>query len=91
MALSCAIPSVTGDAGQIGRQGISNHRRIAGGKLCAVVNQFGLICDWDCATANVQGQTFHPLFSPPGSAGRCARRQHVQGQTFHPLFSHYDG
>ena len=48
-------------AGQIGRKGISNHRWIAGGKLCAVVNKFGLICDWDCATANVQGQTFHPL------------------------------
>ena len=32
-------------AGQIGRKGISNHRWIAGGKLCAVVNQFGLICD----------------------------------------------
>ena len=50
-------------AGQIGRKGISNHRWIAGGKLCAVVNQFGLIGDWDCATANVQGQTFHPLYS----------------------------
>ena len=48
-------------AGQIGRKGISNHRWIAGGKLCVVVNKFGLICDWDCATANVQGQTFHPL------------------------------
>ena len=32
-------------AGQIGRKGISNHRWIAGGKLCAVVNQFGLIGD----------------------------------------------
>ena len=25
------------------------------------MNQFGLIGDWDCATANVQGQTFHLL------------------------------
>ena len=48
-------------AGQIGRQGISNHRWISGGKLCAVVNKFGLICDWDYATANVHDQTFHPL------------------------------
>ena len=26
-----------------------------------VVNRFGLICDWDCAGANVHDQTFHPL------------------------------
>ena len=48
-------------AGQIGRKGISNHRWIAGGKLCAAVNRFGLICAWDCAGANVRDQTFHPL------------------------------
>ena len=48
-------------AGQIGRQGISNHRWIVGGKLCAVVNQFGLICAWDCAGVNVHDHTFHPL------------------------------
>ena len=48
-------------AGQIGRKGISNQHWIVGGKLCAVVNRFGLICDWDCAGANVHDQTFHPL------------------------------
>ena len=48
-------------AGQIGCKGISNQRWLAGGKLCAVVNQFGLICDWDCAVANVHDHTFHPL------------------------------
>ena len=48
-------------AGQIGRNGISNHRWLAGGKLCAAVNRFGLICAWDCAGANVHDQTFHPL------------------------------
>ena len=48
-------------AGQIGRKGISNHRWIVGGKLCAVLNKFGLVCDWDCATANVHDQTFQPL------------------------------
>ena len=50
-------------AAQIGRKGSSNHRWISGGKLCAVVNQSGLICDWDCATANVHDHTFHPLLS----------------------------
>ena len=50
-------------AGQIGRKGISNHRWIAGGKLCAVINKFGLVCDWDCAPANVHDQTFQPLLS----------------------------
>ena len=48
-------------AGQIGHKGISNQRWIAGGKFCAVVNRFGLICVWDCAGANVHDQTFHPL------------------------------
>ena len=48
-------------AGQIGRNGISNQRRIVGGKFCAVVNRFGLICDWGCAGANVHDQTFHLL------------------------------
>ena len=48
-------------AGQIGRKDISNHRWIVGGKFCAVVNRFGLICAWDCAGANVHDQTFHPL------------------------------
>ena len=57
-ALSCAIRR---HAGQIGRKGISNHRWIAGGKFRAVVNRFELICDWDCAGANVHDQTFHPL------------------------------
>ena len=56
--MSCAIRR---HAGQIGRKGISNHRWIAGGKFCAVVNRFGLICDWDCAGASVHDQTFHPL------------------------------
>jgi hypothetical protein len=38
---------------QIGRKGLSNHRWIVGGKLCLLVNQYGLIVGWDCATANV--------------------------------------
>ncbi len=37
-----------------------------GGKLCIVLNKFGLITDWDCATANEpltnpHDQTFLPL------------------------------
>ena len=38
---------------QIGRKGLSNHRWIVGGKLCLLVNQWGLIVGWACATANV--------------------------------------
>ena len=38
---------------QIGRKGLSNHRWIVGGKLCLVVNQYGLVVARDCATANV--------------------------------------
>ena len=46
---------------QIGKKGKSNHRWIVGGKLCFVLNQWGLICGWDCATANVYDAHFHPL------------------------------
>jgi len=46
---------------QIGKKGYSNHRWIVGGKLCYVLNKWGLIAGWDCATANVYDTTFHPL------------------------------
>ena len=46
---------------QIGRTGLSNHRWIVGGKLCLVVNQYGLVVAWDCATANVADHTFQGL------------------------------
>ena len=46
---------------QIGRKGVSNHRWIVGGKLCLLLNQWGLIVGWDCATANVADNTFHWL------------------------------
>ena len=38
---------------QIGRKGLSNHRWIVGGKLCLLLNQWGLVVGWACATANV--------------------------------------
>ena len=47
--------------GQLGKKGLSNHRWIAGGKLCALVNQRGRIVAWACDTANVHDSTFHPL------------------------------
>ncbi len=45
----------------IGKKGCSNHRWIVGGKLCYVLNRWGRIVSWDCATANVHDTTFHPL------------------------------
>ncbi len=48
-------------AGQIGKKGMSNHRWIVGGKLALVLNQWGLVTAWDCATANVHDTTFQPL------------------------------
>lgn len=48
---------------QIGKKGISNHRWIVGGKLCLLLNHLGLICGWDCATANVYDTHFHPLIT----------------------------
>ena len=46
---------------QIGRKGVSNHRGIVGGQLCLVLNQYGLVVAWDCATAHVADNTFQGL------------------------------
>lgn len=46
---------------QIGKKGISNHRWIVGGKLCLLLNQWGLVVDWDLGTANEHDSVFHPL------------------------------
>ncbi len=48
---------------QIGKKGLSNHRWIVGGKLAFVLNQWGLIVDWDCDTDNVHDSTFQALIS----------------------------
>ena len=48
---------------QLGKKGLSNHRWIVGGKLCLLVNQRGLVVDWDCSTANVHDTTFQPLIA----------------------------
>ena len=46
---------------QIGRKGLSHHRWIVGGKLCLLLNQYGLVVAWACATANVADNTFQWL------------------------------
>src|SRR2546422_2450511 len=46
---------------QIGRKGLSTHRWIVGGKLCLLLNQWGLIVGWACDTANVADNTFQWL------------------------------
>src|SRR2546426_920863 len=46
---------------QIGRTGLSNHRWIVGGKLCLLLNQYGLVVAWACASANVADNTFQGL------------------------------
>lgn len=47
---------------QIGKKGKSNSRWIVGGKLCFLLNQLGLVVDWDCDTANVyDGSAFQHL------------------------------
>src|SRR2546428_11742535 len=43
---------------QMGRKGVSNHRWIVGGTLCLLLNQWGLIVAWECATANVADNAF---------------------------------
>ncbi len=46
---------------QVGRKGLSNHRWIVGGKLCLLLNQYGLVVAWACATTNVADNTFQWL------------------------------
>jgi len=46
---------------QIGRKGLSNHRWIVGGKLCLLLNQWGFVVAWACATTNVADNSFQWL------------------------------
>lgn len=48
---------------QLGKKGKSNYRWIVGGKLCLVLNRWGLVTGWDCATANVHDTHFQPLIA----------------------------
>src|SRR6266568_1396509 len=52
---------------QIGRKGVSNHRWIVGGKLCLLLNQWGLIVGWACDTA------FHAAEGDPTNLKLCPR------------------
>lgn len=57
-------PAREGRSGRpLGKKGLSNRRWIVGGKLCLVVNQWGLIVDWDCHTANVHDSVFQSMIS----------------------------
>ena len=62
MASSCSTPGAKG-AAQVGKKGMSNHRWMVGGKLCVILNPWGLICAWDCAPANVYNTHVHPLIA----------------------------
>lgn len=46
---------------QIGKKGKSNKRWIVGGKLCLLLNKFGLVVDWDFGTANQYDADFQAL------------------------------
>lgn len=46
---------------QLGKKGKSNHRWIVGVKFAPLLNQWGLIVDWDWNTANVHDSAFLPL------------------------------
>ena len=48
-------------ATQLGKKGKSNHRWVIGAKIVPLLNQQGLVVDWQCDTANVYDATFHPL------------------------------
>jgi hypothetical protein len=46
---------------QIGRKGVSKHRWLVGGKLWLVLNQWGWVVAWACATAHVADKSFQWL------------------------------
>lgn len=46
---------------QISKKGLSNHLWIAGGKRGLVLNKWGLVSGWSCATANVHDTHFQPM------------------------------
>ena len=49
-------------AKQIGRKGLSNKRWIVGSKLCLLLNNIGLVVDWNVDTANVyDGAAFQDM------------------------------
>lgn len=48
---------------QLGAKGTSNLRWIVGAKLAVVLNQWGLVCGWDCNLASVSDQVFQPLIA----------------------------
>jgi hypothetical protein len=48
---------------QMGTKGLSHHRWRVGGKRCVVLHQWGVICAWDCATANGYDTHLHPLIA----------------------------
>ena len=43
------------------RKGLPSHRWMVGGTLCLLLNQWGLIVGWACATANGADDTFQWL------------------------------
>ena len=63
---------------QIGRKGLSNHRWMVGGKLCLLLNQYGLVVAWACDTAHVADNTLQWLIRP------CEERMIILSDTgFH--------
>ncbi|MCB0276375.1 MAG: transposase [Calditrichaeota bacterium] len=69
---------------QIGKKGKSNYRWIVGGKFCLQLNQFGLIVDWDCSTANVADKVFQPLIAKVEDKMVVFADQHFHAKTGDP-------
>jgi hypothetical protein len=51
-------------AAHIGQKGQSHQRWILGGQLGFLLHQWGWMCAWDCAPANVYDAPLHPLMAP---------------------------
>jgi hypothetical protein len=73
---------------QIGNKGNSHHRWIVGGKLGFVLNQWGLVCAWDGATANVHDAHFHPLITQCGETMIVLTDTGLHAKTGDPVTMH---
>ena len=70
---------------QIGKKGLSNKRWIVGGKLCLLLNNLGLVVDWDVDTANVyDGSAFQHLVDGVAEDMLVFADPHFEKQGWHP-------
>jgi hypothetical protein len=73
---------------QMGTTGNSHQRWMGGGQRCVVLHQWGLVCAWDGATANVHDAHVHPRSTPFGETMLVLTDTGVHAKTGAPVHRH---